>query len=179
MDTKKLKKLNNLLAIGSFVCFGICAIFVLLTWLFGTNIYSSYINTLPEDQKAGQALGLILIIIIWIPCSIALGVDGIVQLIFGINCVKTKKMDKTHRRAATLIGLCVLDVLGLAGAFLIAGTLEFMKFPIFMILAVILALDTVYKLVLAIYIFKAKKQLYAVTSAEISSEVSTDVSDEK
>lgn len=179
MDTKKLKKLNNLLSIGSFVCFGICAIFVLLTWIFGTNIYSDYINSLPEDKKVGYAFGFMIILVLWIPCSVALGVDGVVQLIFGINCVKTKKMDKTHRRAATIIGLCVLDVLGIAGAFLIAGTLIFMKFPVFMILAALLALDTVYKLVLAIYILKEKKQLYATASAEISSEISTDVSAEK
>ena len=134
---------------------------MLLTWVFGTNIYSDYINSLPEDKKVGYAFGFMVIVILWIPCSVALGVDGVVQLIFGINCVNTKKMDKTHRRAATIIGLCVLDVLGLAGAFLIAGTLRFMKFPVFMILAALLALDTVYKLVLAIYVLINKKELYA------------------
>ena len=149
------------MSIGSFICFGICVIFVLLTWVFGTNIYSDYINSLPKDKKVGYAFGFMVIIILWIPCSVALGVDGVVQLIFGINCVKTKKMNKTHRRAATIIGLCVLDVLGLAGAFLIAGTLRFMKFPVFIILAALLALDTVYKLVLAIYVLINKKELYA------------------
>lgn len=166
MDNVKLKRINKLFAVGAFISVGLCALIVLLTWLYGVGAYSKYVNGLPEDQKLGHAFGFMIILILWIPSSVALGLDFVAQLIFGITCVSAKKQEKTHKRAIAGIALYVLDGLGLAAALGIALTLKFMKFPLFLILAIIFAITAIYKVVLAIYVLVNKKKLYAQSTVQ-------------
>lgn len=161
MDNVKLKKIDKMFGVGAFISVGLCALIVLLTWLYGVGAYSKYVNGLPEDKKLGNAFAMIIIIVLWIASSIALGLDFVAQLILGIRCVSAKKTERTRKRAVAIAALCVLDGVGLAAALWIALTLKFMKFQVFLLLAVLLALDIVYKIAVAIYVLINKKKLYS------------------
>lgn len=150
----RLKNIKKLFIISVFISAGLCALIVLLTWLYGVGVYGDYVNALPQEERAGHAVGFVLVLILWVPSSVALGLNFVAQLFLGINCASSKNIKKGYKRVIAIVALCIFEVLSLVAAFLIALTLNFMKYPLFTLLAVFLALFVVFKTVFAIFLSK-------------------------
>lgn len=165
MDEKKVKKLNNALAITSFVYAGLCFVTIILLWALGFNIYKVVNGANEEfDMYDSIIIGLILSVS-FLVTSAGLLLDGVPQILFGITCIKSIYLETTHKRAGKLMLLSLLDILGVGRILISSELIVGGKFTVFTLMAIMLAALFVLKLVISIYILAKKKSLYGIVDA--------------
>ena len=165
MDEKKVKKLNNALAITSFVYAGLCFVTIILLWALGFDIYKAGDGADEEfDIYSGVTIGLILSVS-FLLTSAGLLLVGVPQIKFGITCIKSTYLETTHKRAGKLILLSLLDILGVGRILISSELMAGGKFTVFTLMAILLTVLFVLKLVISIYILAKKKSLYGIVDA--------------
>ncbi len=165
MDEKKVKSLNNTLAITSFVYAGLCFVTIILLWALGFDIYKAGNGANEEfDIYSGTFMGLTLSVSFLIT-SAGLLLDGVPQILFGMVSITSKRLETTHKRAGKLILLSLLDILGVGSVVVTSDFLASKKFTILIFMAILLTILFVFKLVISIYILAKKKSLYGIVDA--------------
>lgn len=165
MDEKKVKRLNNTLAITSFVYAGLCFVTIILLWALGFDIYKAGNGANEEfDIYSGTFMGLILSAS-FLVTSAGLLLDGVPQILFGITCIKSTYLETTHKRAGKLIRLSLLDILGVGRILISSELIASKKFTILIFMAILLTALFVFKIVISIYILAKKKSLYGIVDA--------------
>ena len=165
MDEKKVKKLNNALAITSFVYAGLCFVTIILLWALGFDIYKAGDGANKQhDIYSGVTIGLILSVS-FLLTSAGLLLDGVPQILFGITCIKSIYLETTHKRAGKLMLLSLLDILGVGRILISSELMAGGKFTVFTLMAILLTVLFVLKLVISIYILAKKKSLYGIVDA--------------